>query len=68
MRMAQDRAWSKDIITAAIDGELDWQISSTNTASIVLHNLNDLETSNQHCQILPHKFMENPSLSSKPEQ
>jgi hypothetical protein len=40
IRMAQDRAWSRDIITAAIDGELDWQISSTNTGSVVLHNIN----------------------------
>jgi hypothetical protein len=46
MRMAQDCAWSKDIIAAAVDGELDWQISSTNTGSIVvLHNLNDFESS-----------------------
>jgi hypothetical protein len=70
--MAQDRAWSTDIIVAAIDGELDWQISSTNTGSIqvVLHNLNDFESSsNQHCQILPHKFMiDDPILSSKPDQ
>jgi len=40
IRMAQDRAWSRDIITAAIDGELDWQISSTNTGSVVLHTIN----------------------------
>jgi len=40
MRMAQNRAWSQDIIAAAIDGELDWQISSTNTGSVVLHNIN----------------------------
>ena len=66
MRMAQDRAWSKDIIAAALDGELDWQISSTNTASIVLHNLNDFESSN--CQSLPHKFKNDSSLSSKPDQ
>jgi hypothetical protein len=66
MRMAQDRAWSKDIIVAAVDGELDWQISSTNTRSIVLHNLNDFESSNQHCEIL-HKFKDDPNcLSSKP--
>jgi len=38
--MAQNRAWSQDIIAAAIDGELDWQISSTNTGSLVLHNIN----------------------------
>jgi len=40
IRMAQNRAWSQDIIAAAIDGELDWQISSTNTASVVFHNIN----------------------------
>lgn len=28
IRMARDRAWSKDIIAATRDGELDWQISS----------------------------------------
>ena len=66
MRMAQDRAWSKDIIAAALDGELDWQISSTNTASIVLHNLNDFESSN--CQNLSDKFIIHPSLRSKPDQ
>jgi len=69
MRMAQDRAWSKDIIVAAIDGELDWQISSTNTGSIVLHNLNDCESSNQ---LSPHKCIDSddPSLSFnlKPDQ
>jgi len=66
MRMAQDRAWSKDIIAAALDGELDWQISSTNTASIVLHNLNDSESSN--CQNPSDKFINDPNLSSKPDQ
>ena len=66
MRMAQDRAWSKDIIVAAMDGELDWQISSTNTASIVLHNLNDFESPN--CQNLTHKFINDPGLGSKSDQ
>ncbi|KAF8816433.1 hypothetical protein BYT27DRAFT_7127882 [Phlegmacium glaucopus] len=37
MRMARNRAWSKDIITAAIDGELEWQISSR--SSMPLRNV-----------------------------
>ena len=68
MRMAQDRAWSKDIIVAAIDGELDWQISSTNTGSIVLHNMNDFEPSSRHCQGLPQKIIDDPTPSSKPDR
>jgi hypothetical protein len=57
--MARDRAWSQEIIAAAIDGELDWQISSTNTGSVVLQNI-DFESPNAN------KFMDGPSLSFKP--
>lgn len=48
LRMAQDRAWSTDIINAADNGVLDWQVSSMNSLS---HN-NQLE------QKLPRKFRE----------
>jgi len=51
MRMARDRAWSKDIIAAAMDGELDWQISSTN--SMALHNVFEPPSPQQ---ILPQKI------------
>ena len=30
LRMAQDRAWSQDIVNAADDGVLDWEVSSSN--------------------------------------
>jgi len=59
MRMARDRAWSKDIIVAAVDGELDWQISSTN--SMALHNVFEPPSPRQ---MLPEKFIDDP-LSSK---
>lgn len=36
LRMAQDRAWSKEIITAADTGVLDWEVSSMN--SVALNN------------------------------
>jgi len=36
LRMAQNRAWSKDIVTAASTGIMDWQVSSTH--SIPLHD------------------------------
>jgi hypothetical protein len=55
--MARDRAWSQDIIAAAVDGELDWQISSTNTDSVVLPAI-DFEAQNPDCQNLPHKFID----------
>ena len=53
MRIARDRAWSKDIISAAIDGELEWQISSTR--SIPLHNVPEPPTSPSQLT-LPRKF------------
>ncbi|KAF8879381.1 hypothetical protein BD779DRAFT_1154576 [Infundibulicybe gibba] len=31
LRMAQNRAWSKDIITATVGGILDWQVASTHS-------------------------------------
>lgn len=34
LRMAQDRAWTKEIITAADDGVLDWEVSSINSLSL----------------------------------
>ncbi|KAF5380111.1 hypothetical protein D9615_006242 [Tricholomella constricta] len=37
LRMAQDRAWSKDLAMAATSGVLDWQVSSTH--SIPLHDV-----------------------------
>jgi len=36
LRMAQDRAWSKEIINAADTGVLDWEVSSMN--SVALNN------------------------------
>ncbi|KIM43676.1 hypothetical protein M413DRAFT_18086 [Hebeloma cylindrosporum] len=46
LRMAQDRAWSTDIINAADNGVLDWQVSS----------INSLSHSNQLEQKLPRKL------------
>ncbi|KAG6864267.1 hypothetical protein C0991_010985 [Blastosporella zonata] len=37
LRMAQDRAWSKQLVTATTGGILDWQVSSTH--SIPLHDV-----------------------------
>lgn len=36
LRIAQDRAWSKDLVTATTRGVLDWQVSSTH--SVPLHD------------------------------
>ena len=58
MRMARDRAWSQDIIAAAIDGELDWQISSTNSMPIALHHV--YESPPSSLQALPQKFIDDP--------
>ncbi|KAF8154606.1 hypothetical protein B0H34DRAFT_660832 [Crassisporium funariophilum] len=57
LRMAQDRAWSKDIISAASNGILDWQVSSTSSIPLGDH----LPPGNQK---LPKKFRED-SLSCK---
>ncbi|TFK39178.1 hypothetical protein BDQ12DRAFT_604405 [Crucibulum laeve] len=53
LRMAQDRAWSEDIVTATITGVLDWQVSSSN--SLPLHDVP--AASHQH-KILPKKYRE----------
>ncbi|GLB39394.1 hypothetical protein LshimejAT787_0605560 [Lyophyllum shimeji] len=37
LRMAQDRAWSKELVTATASGVMDWQVSSTH--SIPLHDV-----------------------------
>jgi len=61
LRMAQDRAWSTDIINAADHGVLDWQVSSINSLP---HN-NRYEQS-ELSQKLPQKFREfEDSLHSK---
>lgn len=39
-RMAQDQAWSKDIVTASARGVMDWQVSSTH--SVPLHDITSL--------------------------
>lgn len=59
LRMAQDRAWSRDIIHAADTGVLDWQVSSSN--SIALHTVVD---DHPQMQDIPKK-LRNDSLSSK---
>ncbi|RDB18736.1 hypothetical protein Hypma_014681 [Hypsizygus marmoreus] len=51
LRMAQDRAWSKELATATASGVLDWQVSSTH--SIPLH---DVPASSEAS--LPRKYRE----------
>jgi len=60
LRMAQDRAWSKDIITAADNGVLDWQVSST-TGSFAPGDPDELQN---RLEKLPKKFRDD-SLSSE---
>jgi len=59
LRMAQDRAWSREIITAADTGVLDWEVSSMNSLSI-----NIAKPPGGSEQKLPRKFTED-SLSSR---
>ncbi|KAJ3481998.1 hypothetical protein NLJ89_g12166 [Agrocybe chaxingu] len=63
LRMAQDRAWTKDIVTATDTGVLDWQVSSTNSTSIALRNVPNAMCQDDQ-QKLPRKFRED-SISSK---
>ncbi|KAF8956563.1 hypothetical protein BDZ97DRAFT_1925367 [Flammula alnicola] len=62
LRMAQDRAWSREIITAADDGVLDWQVTSTN--SVALNNASEQPDGQEN---LPKKFrdLEDSFSSSK---
>ncbi|KAF9561231.1 hypothetical protein CPC08DRAFT_817805 [Agrocybe pediades] len=57
LRMAQDRAWSRDLITAADTGVLDWEVSSMNSMSLNHSKPGGIN------QVLPAKFRED-SLSS----
>lgn len=57
LRMAQGRAWTREIMTAADDGIMDWQVSSTSSGPI------DMQEEAQ--QRLPKKFLENSFTSSK---
>jgi len=59
LRMAQDRAWSKDLIMAADTGVLDWEVSSVNSSS-----LNMAKPSQGLEQTLPKKFREDALSSS----
>lgn len=59
LRMAQDRAWSREIITAADTGVLDWEVSSMNSLSI-----NIVKPPGGSEQKLPRKFTED-SLTSR---
>jgi len=56
LRMAQGRAWTREIITAADDGVMDWQVSSSSSGPI------DMQEEAQ--QRLPKKFLENSFSSS----
>jgi len=57
LRMAQDRAWSKDLIDAADVGVLDWEVSSVNSVPL------DMQKPSEGGQILSDKFMSE-SMSS----
>ncbi|KAF8882394.1 hypothetical protein BD779DRAFT_927297 [Infundibulicybe gibba] len=53
LRMAQNRAWSSDLVTATTGGNLDWQVASTH--SIPLYEIPAASPEKRH---LPHKFQE----------
>jgi len=59
LRMAQDRAWSKELITAADTGVLEWEVSSINSGS-----LNMFKPPGESEPKLPNKFRED-ALSSR---
>ncbi|KAF8901158.1 hypothetical protein CPB84DRAFT_1679894 [Gymnopilus junonius] len=59
LRMAQNRAWSRELIVAADTGVLDWEVSSTNSSAVdVAKPSQGLE------QTLPKKFKEDALSSS----
>jgi len=59
LRMAQDRAWSKELIIAADTGVMDWEVSSVNSSSV-----NMAKSSQGLEQTLPKKFREDALSSS----
>ncbi|GLB39844.1 hypothetical protein LshimejAT787_0703540 [Lyophyllum shimeji] len=57
LRMAQDRAWSRDLVTAADRGVLEWQISSTH--SVPLHDIpSSAAMATYNHKSLPRKFQD----------
>ncbi|KAF8062265.1 hypothetical protein FPV67DRAFT_1672741 [Lyophyllum atratum] len=55
LRMAQDRAWSKDLVVATDRGVLEWEISSTH--SVPLHDIPSSSTmATFNNKLLPRKF------------
>lgn len=58
LRMAQNRAWNKDIVTASARGVLDWQVSSSH--SIPLHDVPPASVSVANVK-LPQKYREDTS-------
>jgi hypothetical protein len=62
LRMAQDQAWSKDLVAATDRGVLDWQVSSTH--SVPLHDIpaTSISMSSFNTKILPRKFQDDAAL------
>lgn len=54
LRMAQNRAWSRDTVTASNEGVLDWQVSSSH--SIPLHDAQSAETNRTDFKKLPKRL------------
>ncbi|TFK27354.1 hypothetical protein FA15DRAFT_666414 [Coprinopsis marcescibilis] len=59
LRMAQNRAWCRDIITASATGILDWQVSSSH--SIPLHDTQNNQPQLDKIKNLPRKYREDDS-------
>ncbi|RDB23623.1 hypothetical protein Hypma_009503 [Hypsizygus marmoreus] len=55
LRIAQDRAWSKDLVTATDRGVLDWQVSSTHSVPLRDNPASSM-TSFSNKGVLPRKF------------
>ncbi|KAF9467150.1 hypothetical protein BDZ94DRAFT_1156726 [Collybia nuda] len=54
LRMAENRAWSKDLVAATDRGVLDWQVSSTH--SVPLHDIPGSSMTSFNNKTLPRKF------------
>lgn len=70
LRMAENTAWTKDIVSASAEGVLDWQISSSISHTIPMHKTQSRQSrdssaypsSHEQMQKLPKKFRDDSAM------